>query len=86
MGWLERVKRNVWVDLYAEFDEKGNDIRYVRILPEDLDRLIAIAEGVEWGQIYDSADRGYYRGCNLCGVFDMGAHLEHCPYHENWKP
>ncbi len=80
MGWLKRVKRNVWVDLYGEFDEKGNDIRHVRVLPLDLERLIAIAE-------FYKDYVGKYGGCPMCHYkMPKGEHEENCPYHEGWKP
>jgi len=85
MGWLERVKRNAWVDLYGEFDEKGNDIKHVRILPEDLDRLIAIVEGCIM--------RGKVNNLHCCPICerapvykDENYHAQNCPYHEDWKP
>jgi len=82
MGWLDELKKRV--ALGEDVDREKYYVTSVSLAT--LDRLIAIVEGAEWGQVYDSVDRGYYRGCNLCGVFDMGAHLEHCPYHEDYKP
>jgi len=94
MGWLERVKRNTWVDLYGEFDEKGNNILHVRILPEDLDRLIAIAEGAEWakfdGIVYDKMGKKEYY-CSFCSHYKEDGHADRppygpCLYHEDWTP
>lgn len=70
MKWLEGIKRRIWFQTIWTSEDWKN-----------LDRLISIAEGAEWGA--GSIIDGIY--CPVCKGPRKHGHEKYCPYSDEYK-
>ncbi len=93
--WMEELKEraDIWrpvdtpkTDSTSSYTSEPlcvQDIVTVEIPKVDLDRMIAIVEGAEWGSLNATS---YEPICPLCRNIEREGHKTTCEYHEDWTP
>ena len=88
--WLKDIDRQIEAQAHSSSmtkltPDEGYTGMYYLVHPDYLDRLLEIAKGSEWEDIFDRHNCIVNKFCPICGQPQSDGHVTTCPYSDEYK-